>query len=110
MNPRHGEISQTLDSKQFSSSDLVKNRKEPNLPDTHTHWSNTTFPICAVDRAGTALSGCRPRNTAFDRAVQMSTQGLRFMDALLESMLKVLFNIFLSDFVVRHFLSLEQPW
>ena len=58
------------------------------------HGGNT----CAVDRAGTALSGCRPRNTAFDRAVRMSTKGVRF-----ESNLEVFFNIFLSEFVVRHF-------
>ena len=48
-------------------------------------------------------SGCRPRNTAFDRAVRLSTEGVRFVGMLLESNLKVFFNIFLSEFVVRQF-------
>ena len=60
------------------------------------------MPTCAVDRAGTALNGCRPRNTAFDRAVRIRTEGVRFVGALLESNLQVFFNIILSEFVVRH--------
>ena len=35
-NPLHGEISQTLDSKHFSRSDLVKKERIRNLPDTHS--------------------------------------------------------------------------
>ena len=69
----------------------------------YVHGGNTKIPTCAVDLAGSALNGCRPRNTAFDRAVRLSTGGIRFVGALLESNLKVFFNNFLSEFVVRHF-------
>ena len=37
------------------------------------YGGNTKIPTCAVDGAGTALNGCRPRNTAFDLAVLLST-------------------------------------
>ena len=37
------------------------------------HGGNTKIHTCAVDGAGTALNGCRPRNMAFNRAVRMST-------------------------------------
>ena len=49
------------------------------------------------------------RKAAFDRVVRMSTEGVRFVGALLESNLKVFFNICLSEFVVIHFSFLEQP-
>ena len=74
----------------------------PNFFINKDHGGNTNFPTCAVDGAGTALSGCRSKNTAFDRAVRLSTEGVRFVGELLESNLEVFFNIFLSEFVVRH--------
>ena len=39
---------------------------------------------------------------AVDRAVWLSTEGIKFVDALFESNLKIFFNIFLSAFIVWH--------
>ena len=49
------------------------------------HGGNVKSCKCAVDRAGTASTCCRSRNTVFNRAVQMSTEGQRDFDALGEA-------------------------
>ena len=45
----------------------------PYISPTNQHGGNTNFAIFAGDRDGTALSCYRPRSTACDRSVRLST-------------------------------------
>ena len=49
------------------NSKIQKNKQNIIL---HLHGGNSKIATCVVARAGTAYSCCRPKNTAFDRAVQ----------------------------------------
>ena len=47
------------------------------------YGGNTEIPTCAADRVDTAKNGCRPRGTAFDRAILAVTETARLsMDSV----------------------------
>ena len=71
------------------------------------HAGNTKIGMCAVDKAGTVLSCCRPRNTASDQALRMSSEERPCFHACLERNYRVSINMFVVRLFIEYLANLN---